>query len=347
VAIAEASKQPGKIALALSPCLTGNGKIRAIDGTQIDHVGQCPPPARSITLAACEAPAEPQAQEFLMNYGYGSSEEHQPLMWVRGIPLFAAHMIVLILVVSMLATSLLMAFGGSAVLEALSFSSNRVLMGEVWRVLTYGLINPPSLWFAIDMAMIIWFGRELEKMFGRRNFLWLYAGLYLTPVLLMTLLGGFGWPTTLAGQTGGFGIFIAFATLYPNVAMLFGLLAKWVALVLVGVYSLIALSNRNWIALLSLWSTVGFASSFVLYVQGRLTFPTLSKPEPPTRPRFRESKPLTAKTIVGATVKDTSMAEVDALLDKIAQSGISSLTAKERARLDAAHKNLKNRPPRK
>jgi hypothetical protein len=37
------------------------------------------------------------------------------------------------------------------------------------------------------------------------------------------------------------------------------------------------------------------------------------------------------------------MAEVDALLDKIAQSGISSLTAKERAKLDAARADLLKR----
>jgi hypothetical protein len=37
------------------------------------------------------------------------------------------------------------------------------------------------------------------------------------------------------------------------------------------------------------------------------------------------------------------MAEVDALLDKIAQSGIGSLTAKERAKLDAARSEMKKR----
>ena len=39
------------------------------------------------------------------------------------------------------------------------------------------------------------------------------------------------------------------------------------------------------------------------------------------------------------------MAEVDALLDKIARSGLSSLTAKERAKLDAAREDLGKRNP--
>jgi len=42
-------------------------------------------------------------------------------------------------------------------------------------------------------------------------------------------------------------------------------------------------------------------------------------------------------------VKDASMAEIDALLDKIAQSGISSLTAKERAKLEKGREKLLKR----
>jgi hypothetical protein len=38
-----------------------------------------------------------------------------------------------------------------------------------------------------------------------------------------------------------------------------------------------------------------------------------------------------------------SMAEIDALLDKIAQSGIHSLTAEERARLDQSSAELMKR----
>ena len=41
------------------------------------------------------------------------------------------------------------------------------------------------------------------------------------------------------------------------------------------------------------------------------------------------------------------MAEVDALLDKIATSGFSSLTAKERARLDSARDELSKRGTRR
>jgi hypothetical protein len=52
---------------------------------------------------------------------------------------------------------------------------------------------------------------------------------------------------------------------------------------------------------------------------------------------------LPVKKPVAARTTTASMAEVDALLDKIAQHGIGSLTAKERAKLDAARRDLKKR----
>lgn len=282
-----------------------------------------------------------------MTYGYGSSEEHQPMLWVRGIPFYAVHVVVALLVISMIATAILRFAGGTLFLNALVFESGRVLTGEVWRCLTYGLVNEPSIPFAIDMFMLMWFGRELEKLFGRRLFLWLYAGIYLTTPLLFTLVGGFGWRTSLAGHTGGLALFVAFAVVYPNVPVLFTLLAKWVAIILVSIYTLSALSQRNGLSLLQLWGTVGFAAVFVLQAQGRMIWPSLPKAKAASPRRIRAAEVLSTKTVTPASGSNTSMAEVDALLDKIAQSGISSLTSKERARLDAAHKHLKGRasPP--
>lgn len=280
--------------------------------------------------------------------GYGSSEEQRPLMWIGAYPVFAAHMIVLVFVASMIVTALLMwaatsgVAGAGAALGLLPFTSDGVLRGEVWRVFTYGLLNPPSLWFAIDMLMIVWFGRELEKFFGRRTFLTLFGCLYFLPPLLLAIVG-LARSTHLSGQTGGFALFIAFATLYPNVALLFNLLAKWVAIILVGLYSLMALSANNSVQLLTLWATTGFAFAFVRHQQGRFTLPSfkLSSREPKLRvlPDPGSKKVPASK----APPREDPMAEIDALLDKIARSGISSLSAKERAKLEAARADLQKR----
>jgi membrane associated rhomboid family serine protease len=272
---------------------------------------------------------------------YETSDEHRPVMWLRGYPVYAAHFIVLVFVASMLVTTLLNLFGVGQWLNGLVFSSGQVLHGEVWRVVTYGLRNEPSLTFVIDMAMIVWFGREVERHFGRRTFLVFYGVLYLLTPLLFTAIGVW-MPMVLAGESGAFAVFIAFATLYPNAPVFFNLLAKWVALILVGIYTLIALNNRDLISLISLWATTGFAFAFVRHQQGLITLPrpNLFRRGPKLRV-LPDLKP--DKTAAVKTKPTSSMAEVDALLDKIAQSGIASLTTKERAKLDAARADLLKR----
>ncbi len=264
---------------------------------------------------------------------YGSPEDSQPVTWVRGHPIYAAHLIVAAFVASMLATTVLMALGATRLWGPLPFASASVLHGEAWRIATYGLVNPPSLWFAVDMAMIALFGREVERYFGRRKFLAMYGCIYLLPPVLFTLLGP--WlPAQLTGETGAFALFIAFAALYPDAVMLFGVLAKWAAIALVGIFSLMALAYRDWTGGLSLWATTGFAFAFVRFEQGRLALPRLSLPR--RGPRLR-ALPDPGRGAGGpGPAKGEPTAEVDALLDKIARSGISSLTPAERARLDSA-----------
>jgi membrane associated rhomboid family serine protease len=252
-----------------------------------------------------------------------SSNEREPLFHLGDYPIHTALAIVLFYVATMVVTTVCMALRVTALFDWLPFESAAVWQGQVWRLFTYGLVNRPSLWFVIDMFMLAWFGRELERFFGRRIFLQFYAGLYLLMPLLFTVLG-LWWPTSLTGQTGAFALFIAFTTLYPNVAFFFNLLAKWVAWILVAIFTLIHLSSRNVTGLLSLWCTVGFAFCYVRYEQGALTLPSFRRA---TRSVSRgESAP--------APRAAAKAAELDTLLDKIARSGLHSLTPGERVRLE-------------
>ncbi len=285
----------------------------------------------------------------IMN-GYESSDDHQPVTWVRGYPVFAAHFVVLGFVASMLVTTLVMAFGAGAVLGWLPFSSAAVLRGEIWRVVTYGLVNPPSISFAIDMLMIGMFGREIERVYGRRSFLSLCGCLYLVSPLIFTVVGR--WlPASMAGESGALALFVAFATIYPDVSVsLLNVMAKWVAAVLVGIYTLMALSSHDWTGLVTLWATCGFAFAFVRWKQGRLVLPRIEFLE--KKPKLRVLPDLPAKAKVetkraepvrASALNSTTTSEVDALLDKIAKSGIGSLSAKERARLETARAELLKR----
>jgi len=272
----------------------------------------------------------------MRRYASDPSDDHQPLTWLNGHAIYAAHFLVVVFVASMLLTTVLMAFKVAFIWDWLPFTSHGVLRGEVWRVVTYGLVNPPSLWF----------GRELEKFFGRRIFLRFYAGLYLLTPLLFTVIGVWR-PMSLLGETGAFALFIAFATLYPNAVMLFNLLAKWVALILVGIYSLVAISNRDLVALISLWATCGFAHAFVRYEQGRLRLPALPRMGNPFRkkPQLRVLPDLPPKPSRAVRDDEAQTAEVDALLDKIARSGLGSLTAAERAKLEKRRDTLRKKNP--
>jgi membrane associated rhomboid family serine protease len=281
-------------------------------------------------------------------YGQSSySDEHQPVTWIRGYPVYAAHFIVAVYVVSMLVTVTLNAAGVAWHNTWLPFFSEEVLRGQIWRVLTYGLINVPDLQFrwVLDLVMMAFFGREVEKAWGRRTFLGFYATIYLISPLLLTAIGRWmPWP--LAGETGALAIFVAFATLYPGALMMFNILAKWAAIIIVSIYALIYVNDHAWAPLICLAATCGFAYAFVRHYQGHFSLPDFKFWK--RRPKLRVLPDLPAKPAGKAasaplTPKGTSMAEVDALLDKIAQSGYASLTAKERAKLDSARADMLKR----
>lgn len=262
-----------------------------------------------------------------------SSHNPQPITWLSGHAIYTAHVIAAAYVASMIVTALLMALKVDAPFAWLGFASGAVWRGEIWRLVSYAWLNPPSLWFVIDMFLLAWFGSELEKFFGRRAFLMLFAGLYLVTPLLFTALGPW-WSTSLLGQSGAFGLFIAYVTLHPGVSFFLNLQARWIAWILLGIYSLIHLSRRDAASLLSLWATAGFAFVFVRQEQGALSWPRLPRParmtaEPARGPRVQP--------------RDEVQQTLDRLLDKIARDGVHSLTAVERAQLEEARRRLLQR----
>jgi membrane associated rhomboid family serine protease len=272
--------------------------------------------------------------------GYDSYSEYQPRGYIGGYPIYTAYLIVAIYTVSMI-VSAIMSFAASSMWYApLIFDSSRVLGGEVWRVLTYGLVNKPSFFFVFDMYMLAVFGREIERYFGHKVFLRLWVYLYLLTPLLFTLIG-LRMPLRLAGETGSFAMFVAFATLYPNAMMMFNILAKWAAIVLVALCALIDLSNQDTVDLISLLATTGFAFAYIRGAQGRLSLPSLRLPT--RKPKLRVLPDPDPRLTSGNL---ETVAEMDELLDKIAKSGLSSLSAKELAQLDAARANMLKRSGR-
>jgi membrane associated rhomboid family serine protease len=201
---------------------------------------------------------------------------------------------------------------------------------HLWTPLTYILVNPPSLWTLLGCLMLWNFGEAVERHLGRRSFVLLLLLLLLVSPLLVTLValaGGRGFACMGITQLE-FGVFIAFATLYPNAKLNVIILAidAWVlAAVFVGINALACIGGRDWSSLFLLAANVGTAYAFIRYETGALKFPSLPKRAPQAK------KP----------AKKSSAPTVDDILDKISHQGMQSLTAEERRILDNASDQMK------
>ncbi|MCX6998453.1 MAG: rhomboid family intramembrane serine protease [Kiritimatiellaeota bacterium] len=247
--------------------------------------------------------------------------DRAPLGHVGRWPVYAATMLVAAHVAAMVVLALLSA--ANIPMTAWPFQRAAVLRGEVWRLASYALLNPPSLWLAVEMYCLFVFGRELEGYLGRRAFLRLYALLILAaPVALLGLPGS----ALVGAGAAHLAVFMAFAVLYPGVRIFFRFPAKGVALVIVALCALQALSVHAWSALAALLACAGTAVAFVWHAQGRWSFRL-----PRRRPRL---------TVIPGGAAASASVNVDAILDKVARVGLASLTAHERERLEQARRRL-------
>jgi len=270
------------------------------------------------------------------------SDDYQPLAWVGRYPVYASTMIVGLHVITAILVAILVTLGQGAIFSHLYFSSEAVKGHfEIWQFVTYAFVSFPSVWFLIEMAMLYWFGRQVELFIGRRDFLALYGFLLVLPPCALMAAGAFS-PVMYAGSsTLDFSIFLAFACLYPDAEIFFTIKAKWVAGALLAIYWLQNLANHQWIELLVLSLSALTAFLFIGRLRYGFEFPSLGRlkiwlvPKPPLVPPSRKG-PETER-------HEDLLLTVDSLLEKITRQGIGSLTDKERQQLARASDELKRR----
>jgi len=274
-------------------------------------------------------------------FGVTTSDDYRPVAWMGRYPVDVTAILVITHVVAMVLGCFLIAFGAGGILTWMAFDSAAVLHRfALHQLVTYAFVHPPSglLWFAIEMYMLFVFGREVERFLGRKAFIALYAILLLGPALL---LAGWGLEqrTGLSGSAHvHLGVFVAFATIYPRAELLFRILAKWAAIVLVAAYSLQLLAYHVWWEMTALWFVVAAAFFFV---ESRGAGPELTwlhnfKARLRPRPKFRVVPKPSARRVE----PDDISVSVDAILEKISKSGMSSLTENERRQLERARAQL-------
>jgi hypothetical protein len=219
----------------------------------------------------------------------------------------------------------------------------------VWRPFTYVLVGQMSLFTPFAIACFYWWSLGVETHLGRGILTKLLLLLALSgPVVGAVWWWGLKTPTLSVGSyefTGG--LLIAFATLYPNAEAWGWIPFKWFAFACIFCGSLMLLAQKegpDWVALSQLWTAcaVGFA-----YIRNAKELEYDDYESPLTRfkrvfarkPKFRVL-PSPRAAAKSSAVEETS-GDVDALLDKIAKSGMASLTPKERARLEKASETLR------
>ncbi len=282
-------------------------------------------------------------------FGVATSDDYQPVTWVGRHPIHVTTLLVGVHVFLMVAACFLSALGAAGFLGVLVFDSAQVIsLGRVWQIATYAFVHLPYsatalLWFAVEMYMLFAFGRELERYLGRRAFIFFYLLLLLVPTLFLTIIGLWTRVGIVGSATLHLGIFIGFATIYPNVEMLLRIQMKWVALILVAIGTLAALANHIWADLIVLWTTVIAAVVFV-HLRGagpELEWWTSLKSRWQPKPKFH----VVPRTTPHRTVEPENIHEsIDPVLEKISRSGINSLTASERRALDRARNRLLKKP---
>jgi membrane associated rhomboid family serine protease len=281
-----------------------------------------------------------------MMTGYDSSDDQRPITYFNGYPIYATTLLVIVHVAAFLLCALAVGTGQIPLLSWLAFSSVHVLQGgAVWQFVTYALVHSPAegIWFAVEMLMLFWFGRQVEQFLGRRDFLRLYVGLWLITPVALTLVG-LARPAQHAGSSGlHFAMFVAFAAIYPGALLMFGIAARWFAIILVALYSVQALAFGDLPLLVSLWASTGAAVLYIRWHRGQLTLPSVNVFQ--RKPKLSVVRAEPARTSRAMPAED-EVDEIDPLLDKIAKTGLDSLTAKERARLEKARAALMKREGR-
>ena len=265
---------------------------------------------------------------------YRNAGDFAPLTWIGGRAVYVSTALAGLHALTMVLTALAMFAGAEALLQSLIFSSTGFLHGlALWQPVTYAFVHPPPYWmFLVELYMLISFGTEIERYLGRKVFIMLYLVLLLLPPVLLSTVGLLGFPSVYSGSSAlHFGIFIAFAVLYPSAEIFFSLQARWVAIVLVAVSALQCLAYSDFVSLNVLLIDCAAACVSVRQIRQGDLWPIGAIAAwlgSFRKPRFR------------VVPKDDDSCSIDPILEKISRSGLSSLTARERAQLQRAREEL-------
>jgi membrane associated rhomboid family serine protease len=135
---------------------------------------------------------------------------------------------------------LLWAISPSALSWLIQFPSE-VRRGQLWRIATWPLANPPSIWTVLTLYIFWLLGTQLENTLGRFRFLGMLGALTIVPAIVGVLID-----VPQAGiRTVELGVFVAYALENPRTRFMFNIPAWIMAAVIVGIEVLQLSGNRD------------------------------------------------------------------------------------------------------
>jgi len=194
----------------------------------------------------------------------------------------------------------------------------------LWQLLTYIFLHDTRTIFHIlfNMITLYFFGPEIERMLGRRRFLFFYLAAGVFAGIAQCLIPGNRGPNNfVVGASGAiYAVLVAYALTFPNrtvIFFIFPMKVRTLVLLLIGIslYSGLS-SSQNGIAH---FAHLGGAAFGFVYWKGR---PWLDS----ALNRFSEWRASRRKT-----VDIDEQHDLDRILEKISQHGMGSLTKGERA----------------
>jgi len=264
-----------------------------------------------------------------------SPDNYSPLTRIGDFPVYVSTLLAALHGITLILTALAMAAGAESFLQTFVFSSQSVThQWGLWQAVTYAFVHRPPYWFfLLELYMLVVFGREIEVYLGRKQFIQLYAGLLLAPPFLFVLGGLAGWSSIFWGSSAlHFGVFVGFTLLYPTAEILFSIQARWMALALLAINSLQCLALADYTSLAALAADSVAACLIVGYFQGRFSL---------THPKETVGIKVPSKSLVQNHIEtDDNIDSIDPILEKISRHGMSSLSARERERLQNASAKL-------
>ncbi|MBG00969.1 MAG: hypothetical protein CL470_01715 [Acidimicrobiaceae bacterium] len=235
----------------------------------------------------------------------------------------------------------------------LFLAPQKVLDGEIWRLITWPLVNEASFWTIFLFFILYMLGNQLESLMGRRTFLYLLLALTIIPALVVTLASlSNSDPIGLYGlRFVELGVLIAFAVQFPFARFWPGIPAWGIVSVIVGLQFLDALQMRSGLHALALL-TVAITALIGMRSLGYATdlhwipaLPLVGKSR--NQPRQKSARRLKTRKNHLRAVTDFrdrhTEKEIDRILDQVAETGIESLSKEQRKRLEQHSKELRKR----